>query len=234
MTDISALSEGSRIFLDMMRDIQAVSKQCGVKTYVWGGMVPDILEGRFLREHGDLDGFTEELACCWPQLAEAYTKLGYKSEYNHEFSMLIIRKNGFHAGFNPLEREHGVAMWRHIGSRGTVFFPECWLDAEPRLFYNVPVYTAGARFEYGFRAMACSLNPNWKLREKDRAAKAYLLDVLRRDGVVAGDILRNMWSYNPFWLKEGYDPFDPPVLVTPARSTSEVGLPDQLSLTPRA
>jgi hypothetical protein len=34
---------------------------CSTKTYVWGGFVIDIFEEKFLREHGDLDGFVENM-----------------------------------------------------------------------------------------------------------------------------------------------------------------------------
>lgn len=46
--------------------------------------------------------------------------------------MLEIRKGNQHASFNPLDRDGNVAMWRHIGDQGTVYFPYSWLDSTSR------------------------------------------------------------------------------------------------------
>ena len=67
-------------------------------------------------------------------LIEEYCKLGYTTEYNQYVKMLIIRKDGLHAAFNQLDVDRKVAMWRHIGDHGTVFFPAEWLDSEPQQF----------------------------------------------------------------------------------------------------
>ena len=55
----------------MMKDIYHVSEMSGLKSFVWGGFVVDILQGEFTREHGDLDCFTEHLAENWEMLIAA-------------------------------------------------------------------------------------------------------------------------------------------------------------------
>ncbi|HHY22851.1 MAG TPA: hypothetical protein GX527_01240 [Clostridiaceae bacterium] len=60
-TDGMGFSDSNSSYLEMMRDVFEVSSVCSVKTYIWGGFVIDIFEGKFLREHGDLDGFVENM-----------------------------------------------------------------------------------------------------------------------------------------------------------------------------
>jgi hypothetical protein len=217
-TQKPGISETNHKYLTFLRDIYEVSAACGTKTYIWGGFTTDIYEGRFLREHGDLDGFTENLMVHKDSLAAAYENRGYKAELISAFSILVIRRDGLHAAFNPLELDHSIAMWRHIGDRGTVFFPAEWLDAVPRNFYDIKAYTSGMCFEYGFRSIAGDVNPAWTLREKDRDALLYLERKLQAQGIDTASTLGSIWSYNPLWLEKGYDPFDKPVLVCPRKA----------------
>jgi hypothetical protein len=212
-----AISSANLSYLSFLRDIFEVSAACGTKTYIWGGFTTDIYEGRFLREHGDLDGFTENLTDHLDCLRLEYERRGYSTEFKGEFGMLVIRRDGHHAAFNPLVLDHSVAMWRHIGDRGTVYFPAEWLDAAPRAFYDTKVYTSGVCFEYGFRSIAGDVNPAWTSREKDKAALIYMAQKLQEQEIEPSAVLRSIWSYNPFWLDKGYDPFNKPVLVCPQK-----------------
>jgi hypothetical protein len=38
---------------------------------------------------------------------------------------------------------------------------------------------------------------------------------MSNDGIETKSVLKSIWSYNPFWAKKGYNPFDKPVLVWP-------------------
>jgi hypothetical protein len=202
-------------YLAIMRDVFEVSAACSAKTYFWGGFTIDILEGKFLREHGDLDGFTENMMTQLDELISRYQKKGFTVEFKSGLNMLVISRGGQHASFNPLDINQSVAMWRHIGDQGTVYFPYDWLDAQPRDFYDIKVYTSGLRFEHAFRSIASSLNPEWKGRDKDKVACEFLLNKLREQGIDTPALMRSIWSYNPYWLKYGYDPFDKPTLVFP-------------------
>lgn len=219
-TQKPGISETNLKYLAFLRDIYEVSAACGTKTYIWGGLTIDIFEGRFLREHHDLDGFTENLTEHLDSLRLHYERRGYMTEFKSAFSILVIRRDGLHAAFNPLELDHSIAMWRHIGDRGTVFFPSEWLDAVPHVFYDIKAYTSGMCFEYGFRSIAGDVNPAWTLREKDRDALFYLERKLQAEGIDTASILGSIWSYNPIWLEKGYDPFDKPVLVCPRKEKS--------------
>ncbi|GEM_PF-747492 len=210
--NISISNQG---YLELMKDIYEVSAACSTKTYIWGGFTIDIFKHRFLREHGDLDGFAENMMSVLDQLTTQYKTRGYNTEFLSDINMLVIRKGDQHAAFNPLDIDSDVAMWRHIGNQGTVYFPYSWLDNIPRSFYNIKVYTSGLHFEYGFRKIVNFLNPEWKEREKDQIAAEYLETKIRESGIDIESILKRIWSYNPFWIKKGYDPFEKPVLVWP-------------------
>ncbi len=209
------LSEKNGFYAEFIKDIFAVSSECGVKTYIWGGFAADILEGAFLREHSDLDGFTENMLEALDKLTRCYQKRGYETEFRTAYNILIIKKNGLHAAFNALDISEGVAMWRHIGDRGTVYFPSSWLVQKPLDFCGAKAYVSGARFEFAFRTNAHRLNPKWKMREKDAEAIGYYEKKINEKGFDTKETLRHFWSYNPFWIEFGYDAFKEPVLVCP-------------------
>jgi hypothetical protein len=200
-------------YLNMVNDINTVSKEVGKKFYVWGGFVQDILEGKFIREHKDLDMFAEDLELIIDKVIGVFEKLEYECQYNNDISMLRVDKNNKHIGINPLEIKYDVAIWKHIGQKGFVIFPKDWLDQEPRIFYDTKVLTAGYKFEYTFRKIAKYLNPKWNERDKDKEAKEYYKNILDKNKIKEEDLLKKIWSYNPFWLEYGYNGYESPVLV---------------------
>lgn len=208
------VSERNIAYLDMMRDIYGVSAAHSTKTYICGGFTIDIFESRFLREHGNLDGFTENLTELFPSLSASYQGLGYAVKYNKELQMLEIRKDGAFASFNPLNIDGKTARWRHIGDGGSVFFPAEWLDTEPRGFYDAEVYTSGFRFEYAVKTKAALLGPEREPRDKDLIAVKYLKNMLRRMSVTPGDVYKWIWSYNPYWYKKGYEEYFRPAVAS--------------------
>ena len=209
------LSEKNQQYLLMLEDIFNISLMLGIKTYIWGGMSVDIWEGQFLREHGDLDGFVENLDAHLDSLMDEYRKRGYDVQYIHAFSMLEIRRGLVHASFNPLKKNGEIAEWKHIGNEGSVYFPTKWLDAAPRLFYDVKVYTAGLLFEYAIKTKISMLHPKWQLREKDQIAIHYMREKLQERNIDEKDIYAWIWSYNPYWYKQGYDEFFRPTIAYP-------------------
>ena len=107
------LSTNNRHYLEFMQDIYEVSLACSTTTYIWGGFTADIIEGRFLREHHDLDGFTLNLLDVLPDMTALYKSRGYDVEFNNGFDILGISRDGLHAAFNRLETD-GVMV--HGGS----------------------------------------------------------------------------------------------------------------------
>lgn len=209
------LSEKNKQYLSLLNDIYHISSSLGIKTYVWGGLSIDLWEGHFLREHDDLDGFTEDLTDHLDRLTECYRDLGYEVAFDGEFLMLKIKRGLVHAGFNPLKLNGKTAEWKHIGNDGSVFFPVDWLDERARKFYEAQAYTAGLFFEYALKTKVSMLNPEWQLREKDMASIAYMKSKLQEKNVSDEDIYRWFWSYNPFWFKRGYEEFFRPTVAWP-------------------
>ena len=130
------LSENQQCQLEVLQDIYTISESCSTRTYIWGGLTVDINEGHFLREHRDLDCFTLNLLDAKHQMETRFIQKGYTVNYVDEFDMLQVKKNGCSAGINRLEIENDIAMWRHIGNEGTVFFPQNWLSDSEFNFYG--------------------------------------------------------------------------------------------------
>lgn len=214
-TERSIKSPSNRVYLELLRDVYEISIICSTRTYIWGGFTLDVFEGRFTREHNDLDGFADGMMLHLSKLRGLFEQRGYVTEFRDDVNMLTVRKGEQHGAFNALEREGPIAMWRHIGDQGTVFFPFEWLDKAPRNFYGIDVFTSGACFEYAFRRIARYLNPEWKEREKDRIAKRYFEKRVEELGIDPDALLTKIWSYNPYWIKKGYGGFDQPTLVWP-------------------
>lgn len=209
------ISESNKCYLNFMQDIYDISSELSIHTYIWGGFTIDIFEGKFLREHGDLDGFIENMMSVLDLLIEKFKNKGYQTMFYSDINMLQISKGEQHASFNPLDIEGEVAMWRHIGNQGTVYFPYKWLDSTPYNFYETKVFTSGLYFEYAFRNIVRDINPEWKEREKDQIAKQYLNEKIKEKCIDDKEISKYIWSYSPFWIQKGYSPFSKPTLVVP-------------------
>lgn len=198
------LSESQKYQLQLLRDIIEISDLCSTKTYIWGGLAIDIVEGRFLREHRDIDGFTLNLMDVKNRMETLFQDRGYTTSFLTDFDMLRVETNGCHAVFNRLEVENGIAMWRHIGNEGTVYFPCKWLEKKPYYFYDIPVLVSGAEFEYSIKAKVQLLSPVWQSREKDILALEYWTKKLDDRNTNSEHLLQQVWSDNPYWRKKGY------------------------------
>ena len=211
------LSDENKIYLSFLKDIFEVSEACSTKTFIWGGTTIDILEGRFLREHHDIDAFTLNLLEIREQMAKQFALRGYELDYLAEVDMLKISKAGKYAAFNRLEVDQDIALWRTAGDEGTVYFPWQWLDQSPRDFYGVKVYISGVRFEYAIKTNPKLLHPEWEPRKKDREAIDYLNTYLERQGINRATFLSKIWSYNPYWRKRGYSEYSMPFVAWPIK-----------------
>jgi hypothetical protein len=198
------LSERQKYQIQLLKDIFEISALCSTTTYIWGGLVVDIIEGYFLREHRDIDGFSMNLLDVKNEMERLFQQRGYTTSFLNDFDMLRVEKNGCHAALNRLEVENDVAMWRHIGKEGTVYFPWIWLKNKPRNFYDIPVLISGIEFEYSIKAKVKLLSPVWELREKDNQALEYWKKKVKDQNINAENLLKQIWSDNPYWRKKGY------------------------------
>ncbi len=210
-----ALSESNQRHLAVLRDIYEVSRLCSTTTYIWAGLVPDILTGVFLRDHGDVDGFTLNLWALKGELAARYRQRGYAITLLDEVDFLRIDRDGVQATFNQLEFEGETALWRHAGREGTVYFPRCWLPAAPMDFYDAKVFVSGLEFEYAIKTHPHLLNPEWQGRDKDREAIDWLSKRLAERQIDCEEILKQIWGYNPYWVKRGYPEYARPAVAWP-------------------
>jgi hypothetical protein len=204
------LSETNEHKLALLRDIYEVSCLCGARTYIWAGLVQDVFAGQFLREHGDVDGFTLNLWELRADLAALYRQKGYEVSFLEDVNFLRIDRDGAHATFNRLEIDGDTAMWRHAGNEGTVYFPRRWLADEPRRFYDAHVFVSGIEFEYAIKTHPHLLSPLWHGREKDMQTIAWLSKMLAEKQLDPADVCKQVWSYNPYWVKKGYQEYAMP------------------------
>ena len=209
------MENNNKDILQCFEDIQSFSNQLSIKSYVWGGYVQDIIEGKILREHGDIDVFIENMDMNIDELIEKFNNAKYKCSYLNDIQMLNLVKNEVKATINPIRFIDKTAIWKHIGEQGFISFPKDWLDKEYRNFYNLSILTAGIEFEYCIRKIIRYMNPNWtgNIRDKDIIANAYYEKKLLDKNISPKELLGKIWGYSPFWLKDGYNGYEPPVLV---------------------
>jgi len=101
-------------------------------------------------------------------------------------------------------------MWRHAGDEGTVYFPKQWLSDVPQNFYDTKVFISGIEFEYSIKTHPQLLNPEWNGRKKDIDAINWLNSALNERHINRDEILKQVWSYNPYWVKKGYKEYSMP------------------------
>jgi hypothetical protein len=202
-------------YLQNVSEIMEISRELNIKAYIWGGLVQDIIEGKFLREHGDIDIFIENMDTEINKIINKLEKLNYECTYSTEMQMLNAKKDNIRTTMNPIIFDKKVAIWKHIGEQGFINFPKEWLDNEYRNFYNIKVLTAGYKFEYCVRKTIKHMNPNWenRIREKDIKAIEYYEKIILDNNIRPGELLEKIWGYNPYWIKDGYNGYEPPVLV---------------------
>jgi len=203
----------STAYLRLLSDVCAVSKEVGTRSYVWGGLVVDVLSGRLLREHHDLDCFALDLGEHQLQMIDRFEALGFAITVLDEFQILRIDREDVHAAFNPLTIREETASWHHVGIHGRLDFPVCWLDSVPRPFHGIDVYTAGARFEYAIKTHPELLNPEWGGRPKDQVAIDRLRCEIEREGFGDLAFLRHVASFTPFWAERGYPEYAGPIRI---------------------
>jgi hypothetical protein len=201
------LSEKQEQQLQFLRDVYEISGLCSTRTYIWGGLVMDIVEGRFLREHGDIDCFTLNLLEVRHRMEIGFQQRGYTTSYLDEVDMLQVNNTDCHAAFNRLEIENGIAMWQHIGNEGTIFFPQDWLRNNFINFYDVEVLVSGAEFEYSIKANVKLLSPVWQPRQTDIAALEYWAAKLRERNIIPETVLNRIRCENPYWRRKGYSEY---------------------------
>lgn len=206
-------TNNENILIDAINDLMEISTSLKLKTYIWGGLVQDILEGELLREHDDIDAFTEELDVNINDIIPRLEMKKYQCKYDSVYSMLKARKNNIKISINPIQLRNGIVFWKHIGEKGFICFPSTWLLNNLYPFYKIDVFVSGIEFEYSFRLLSQYINPEWTIREKDKKALDYYEAKIHEKSITRLELLEKIWSFNPYWIEKGYDAFKAPVLV---------------------
>jgi hypothetical protein len=208
------MTERNSALLSMLRDIQEVSATCKTRTYIWAGLVQDVLSGKFLREHGDVDGFVLDLWTVWDEISAQYKARGYSVSTIAEIDSLRIEANGVHAVFNCLQIDGATAVWHHAGRSGALYFPKEWLSEGSCPFHDTRVFVSGVEFEFLIKTHPDLLNPNWKGRESDRMALDWLSGQIDQQRWIQDKAGRRIWSHTPYWAKRGYKRYEEPIYIT--------------------
>ena len=134
-----------------------------------------------------------------------FLQKGYAVTFLDEIDMLQVKRNGCGAAFNRLEIDNDIAMWRHIGNEGTVFFPVNWLSNTTYNFYDARMLVSGAELEYSIKANVKLLSTVWQPRQKDIESLEYWTNVLKQENINPESLLHEIWCDNPYWEKLGYE-----------------------------
>ncbi|MCP4429042.1 MAG: hypothetical protein GY803_31540 [Chloroflexi bacterium] len=150
----------------------------GTISYLWGGFTLDVYDGRFLREHHDLDYLTENLACLKPRFIEQFEARGWQAQKLANGDLRLIKNNiRVHLGNIQFSE---VAIWTHNGENGAISFPVEWLKSTPTLFQGAAVHVVEPEFECVLKHYPQLLNPDWKPRDKDIIARKQLREMITK------------------------------------------------------
>ncbi len=177
--------------LNTLRTLNNVASLLQTKVYVWGGLTQDLYEGKFLREHSDVDCFMLEGNKTKDELATFFQHEGWNVlDMN---GVLSIKKEGSKIHLGHIEPMNASLM-KYTFYEGALFitFPTAWLKKEPFMFYGIPVDTTEPEFEYAIRIGPMKLNPLQELREKDTLAVQYFEKRLTLKGENLDNVLANM------------------------------------------
>jgi hypothetical protein len=173
-------------FLSAMKQVEAFSTGLHSISWVWGGLTVDIHQGRFLREHHDLDYLTLHLHELVEPLAELFYNTGWQSRRLENADLQIENADlQIHLGHVEFS---GEVRWTHNGESGSLFFPAEWFDQRSKRFYDIDVHVVAPEFQYALLDHPELLNPDLISRDKDLVPKTQFKTMLEARGI-ATDVL---------------------------------------------
>ena len=162
--------------LSAMEQVESFSALLHTTSWAWGGLTVDIHQGRILRNHRDLDYLTLHLHELIDPLTGMFQAAGWQARHL-ENGDLKLEKNETAIQLGHLEIS-GSMRWAHNGELGSLYFPTDWLIQQPKRFYDLDVHVVAPELQYFLLEHPDILNPVWKPRQKDLAAKAVLKTML--------------------------------------------------------
>ena len=167
--------------LDAIKLIETVSKNLETITWLWGGLVVDITQGGFLREHDDLDCLTMNLHQLKSQFSGVFKKLRWVTKDLENGDLKLTKDNiKIHLGHIKLSDK---VTWTHNGEKGSLIFPVSWLPLEMTEFCGVKTHVALPELQYVLKRHPKLLNPEWKTRDKDILDLIALEKILTKRGI---------------------------------------------------
>ena len=169
------------LHLSAMDLVETFSKSLKTISWIWGGFTIDIYENHILRDHDDLDYLTLNLHNHLLEFAELFANSGWGVK-TLENGDLGAKREGVKVQLGHVEFSDN-ARWTHNGEKGSIWFPVDWLDSKSKVFCGVDVHVVKPEFQYVMIEQPQMLNPNWKHREKDIAARQYLRSYVKSKGI---------------------------------------------------
>lgn len=177
--------------LNTMNTLNDVASALKTTVYIWGGLAQDIYEGRFLREHSDIDCLMLNRNTIQEELEKTFIQKGWSVvDVN---GVLSIKKDGskIHLGnIEPLN--DGLLKYTFFGGFAFIAFPKTWLKQKAVRFCGLNVLTTEPEFEYAMRAHSRKKDPTKEVREKDKIAMKFFEEKLRLKRKNLDEVLAEM------------------------------------------
>ncbi len=180
------LPEEYRSTLASMELVETLSSRLNSTSWIWGGLTADVLAGRWLREHADLDYLTLNLHSLAPRFVALFEGAGWQAQ-TLSTGDLKLKRHGIQIRLGHVEII-GRARWTHNGEQGYLIFPAGWLNPKSIQFYGIELHVVEPAFQYVMLEHPELLNPEWGPRDKDIVAKAQLKAILESAGADPGSL----------------------------------------------
>lgn len=154
--------------LKAMSTVAAIARELDTRAYLWGGWLSDVLVGRVLREHSDIDYLTVDLRPLVDAFDARLAGQGWEARHALDDCLLAARREGIKLHLGHIHMGTCVD-WKHNGDRGSIRFPSDWLHEEPLDFYGLQVHVVEPELGYVLKTHPGLMNAGWEPRDKDRA-----------------------------------------------------------------
>lgn len=169
-------------YIETFALIDTICAQMGTSAYLWGGWIPDVYSGRIIRLHDDAEHLVVDLYRVRSKLQKIFSDSNWETKIVANGD-LVIYKDGMRFHFGHLEIAENAATWFHNGPKGRITFPKEWLNEQAIEFKDRHFHAVAPEFQYVLKLHPEFMNPEWQLREKDKADILALTNLLSKKDV---------------------------------------------------